>query len=333
MYSIRSVKYITESEWHEYFEMSQELNEKYYPERFNKNKTLDEFRTKVLHSFNNVKCYDNYLVKIDDSPIGWFYITTWGEVLYVGLYVNEDVIDDFLFKEVLTIVYGLMKEMNYNELFTSSYRKANIDLFIKQNAEITEEFVSSHLLKSEINVKQLTEITEDFEMIGKELIYCKQIDERFIESYLECFNLAFIDLMNLNRTIFKYEPFTKEQLISNQNSGSDKRIILLLDKAKNVVGFSELYYIKERKLFSCDSGFTAVHPVHRGNGIAKYLKAKLYLNLLNEEIEFDRVNTNTLEYNKYINRINCELGFKEYRRGYSFRLTKETIEKTIKDIE
>ncbi|MBE2217011.1 MAG: GNAT family N-acetyltransferase [Ignavibacteria bacterium] len=333
MYIIKSVKYNTESEWHEYFEMSQELNKKHYPDRFNENETLNNFIAQILDSYNKTKGYDNYLIKREGLPVGWFYTTTWGDVFYVGLYVNAEVIKNDLFKEVLTYVYRMMKKMKYDVLFTSSYRKANIDWFLKLNAEITEEFISSQLVRSDINVSELTGIINNFSMCGSELIYAKKIEDRFFDSYLECFNLSFIDLMNLNKIALKYEPFTKEQLISNQNSGSDKRIILLLDTANNVLGFSELYYIKERKMFSCDSGFTAVHPAYRGKGIAKYLKASLCSRLLSEDAEFDRITTNTLKYNNFMNKINLDLGFKEYRRGYSFRLTKEFIEKNLRNIE
>lgn len=333
MYKIISARTLTEFEWHEYFDLSQDLNEKYYPDRFNKNETLNNFKAQILDSFQKIKDYDNFILKLDNLPVGWLYITTWGDVFYVGLYVNAEVIKNDLFKEVLKYVYGMMKKMKYDVLFTSSYRKANIDWFLKLNAEITEEFISSQLVRSDINVSELTGIIENFSMCGSELIYTKKIEDRFCDSYLECFNLAFIDLMKLNKTILKYEPFTKEQLIINQDSGSDKRIILLLDTTKNVVGFSELYYIKERKMFSCDSGFTAVHPAYRGKGIAKYLKASLYLRLLSEDAEFNRITTNTLKYNHFMNRINLELGFKGYRIGYSFRLTKEFIEKNLRNIE
>lgn len=333
MYNIISVKNISENQWHDYFNMSQELNEKYYPDRFNKADTVEVFRSRIEESYKKTKGYENYLIKLDNLSIGWFYTTTWGEVFYIGPYINYDVIGNDIFNSVLKFAYDLMKKSGFQEMFTSSYRKANIDFFIEINAEITEEFVSSQIKREEINISLFNSIVNNFNLNDHKTIFCNRIEEEYADSYLVCFNIAFRDLMNLNKAKLKYEPFTKEQLIYNQNGDNCKRIILLLNKMNIVIGFSELFYDKEQRIYSCDSGFTAVHPEYRGRGAAKFLKAKLYLDLVNEDTIFNSIRTNTLDCNKYINNINYELGFKEYRRGYSFRLKRDFIENYLNNIE
>lgn len=330
MYIIKSVKNITDTQWNEYFCMAQELNEKYYPERYNRNNTLDVFKNGINNSYNKITGYENYLIIHDNLPVGWFYLTTWGDVLYIGLYINADEINYDHIKNVFLFVNEIMKNKNYNELFTSSYRNANIDFFKKMDAEITEEFVSSQIKREEINKTLLNSIVNNYDLNGYKTIYCNRIDEEYSASYVDCFNLAFRDLMNLNKVKLKYEPFTKEQLINNQNSGAEKHIILLLNNINKIIGFSELYYDNENSSYSCGSGFTAVHPDYRGRGIAKFLKAKLYIILANKDKDFNCIKTNSLKCNKYINKINAELGFKEYRRGYSFRFTSDLIENYLK---
>lgn len=330
MFKIISSKNISDSQWSEYFCMSQELNEKYYPDRYNRSNTLEEFKTGINNSYNKITGYENYLIKHNSLPVGWFYLTTWGDVMYIGLYIKDEEINNILFKNVLLFVKDLMVKMNYTELFTSSYRTANINFFKKIKAETTEEFISSQIKREEINVSLFKSIVNKFILNDFTAIYCNKIDDKFADSYIDCFNIAFRDLMNLNEVKLKYEPFTKEQLINNQNSGAEKHIILLLNKADKVAGFSELYFDSENRSYSCDSGFTAVHTDYRGRGIAKFLKAKLYLNLVHKDTDFNYLKTNTLKRNKYINKINTELGFKEYRKGYSFRFTSDLIDNYFK---
>lgn len=329
MYHIISVNNINESEWLQYYEMSQELNENYYPDRYREDNSLEVFRSGIQKSINKTKGYENYLIKYENLPVGWFYLTTWGDVLYIGIYFNTEKIDNNLIKMVLLFMYEKMVNDNFNELFTSSYRNTNIDFFKAINAEITEEFISSEIKRDDFNIPLFNSIADNYDLKDFELVYCNKIEETYADSYINCFNSAFSDLMNLNKVKLKYEPFTKEQLINNQNSDVEKHIILLLNNKRKVTAFSELYYDNKNRIYSCDSGFTAVGRELRGMGIAKFLKAKLYLQLLKNNPDFKSIKTNTLSCNKYINNINSELGFKEYRKGYSFRMTKQFLENFI----
>ena len=333
MNKITSVKNISENDWIEYFNLYQELDCRYYPNRYDESNTLERFKQSINHSYKDVKGYENYIIKENDLPIGWFYTTTWGDVLYIGFYINSTLINKYVFRSIMTYASVLMNEQNFNYLFTSSYRKTNIDLLKSIDAEVVEEFISSQIMRSEIDIKIFNSIIDDFKMDDVKFIYCDKVDDCIIDSYLKCYNLSFVDLMNLNRIKLNYEPITKEQIQGSGDNDSVKRIVILINRSNDVIGLSELYYNKRRKEYSCNSGFTSVHPDYRGKGIAKYLKAKLYTGLMKEEFEFDRITTNTLAHNRYINIINESLGFKVYDRGFTFRLSTLFFKKYLNNIE
>jgi hypothetical protein len=71
---------------------------------------------------------------------------------------------------------------------------------------------------------------------------------------------------------------------------------------------------------------------HRGKGIARYLKAKLYLKLLEENKDFKYITTDTMPWNKYMYKINSEFGFKPFRKGCSFRISRDFIKNYINHI-
>ncbi len=65
---------------------------------------------------------------------------------------------------------------------------------------------------------------------------------------------------------------------------------------------------------------------HRGKGFAGYLKAKMYLKLLEENSDFTNIETDTMSWNTYMYRINEEFGFKPLKYGCEFKLTKDFVE-------
>ena len=80
-----------------------------------------------------------------------------------------------------------------------------------------------------------------------------------------------------------------------------------------------------------DGGLTGVHKNYRGNGFGKYLKAKMFFHLLMNYPDFNIISTDTMQWNKYMYKINEDFGFKHYKTGARFRFTKEFLENYLKN--
>ena len=53
----------------------------------------------------------------------------------------------------------------------------------------------------------------------------------------------------------------------------------------------------------------------------------MYLKIQEDYPDFEQIFTDTYPWNKYMYRINEEFGFKPFQKGYTFRFTKEYLEK------
>jgi GNAT superfamily N-acetyltransferase len=179
-----------------------------------------------------------------------------------------------------------------------------------------------------------------------ELLYCSIIKEfghpewkilefnsvpaKYIDSYIECFNMAFIDMLKLTSISFDYTPLTAEQVFRNSakeiKGGMGQKIVMLIDNENKVAGFSSVSVdANNKKIIDHANGFTAVHPEYRGMGIGKYLKANLYNSLLEKNDHFNGIISNTKKTNIYINKINEEFGFEPVGSGYVFKLSEEFL--------
>jgi len=76
-------------------------------------------------------------------------------------------------------------------------------------------------------------------------------------------------------------------------------------------------------------GLTTVGRNYRGKNLAKYLKAKMYLKMLEEYPDFEFIRTDTYPWNRHMYRINEEMGFKPYEKYTEMKFKKSQIEQYL----
>ena len=76
-------------------------------------------------------------------------------------------------------------------------------------------------------------------------------------------------------------------------------------------------------------GFTGVWPEARGRGLGKWLKAAMLEHLRRKHPETLWVVTDNATTNEPMLAINIALGFREHRRGSSYQITVEELERTL----
>ncbi len=77
-------------------------------------------------------------------------------------------------------------------------------------------------------------------------------------------------------------------------------------------------------------GLTAVGRNYRGEGIAKFLKANMYLKMLELYTDFEYIITDTYPWNKYMYKINEDMGFRPHKKICKFRFSKEFFEELLR---
>jgi GNAT superfamily N-acetyltransferase len=330
MFEIINSRNFSDELWERYFDLYQEIHKKYYLNRYNPAYTSSELRSDIANKTVNDEGYEIFFILDNDKPVAWFYFTTLWDVLYLSYFVRDEEVNEALLNEILMISRQKMLSLNYSECFNSSYRKANKDAMINLTVPIIEEFVSLRLKRKNMDKLLYYSIINEFIHPEWKILEFNNVPAEFIDQYIECFNMAFIDMLKLSSINIKYQPLTPEQVLGNSakeiNNGKVQNIVILVDNENKVAGFSSVIAdLNNKEVIDHSNGFTAVHPKYRGMGIGKYLKANLYISLLEKNAHFTGIITNTKKSNIYINKINAEFGFEPVGSGYVFKLSEEFL--------
>jgi GNAT superfamily N-acetyltransferase len=125
--------------------------------------------------------------------------------------------------------------------------------------------------------------------------------------------------------------YVKAVMEMHKKNGTVNSMYILFNESAEIAGLCSVCIDSFRSETLRHVGtLTAVAAKYRGKGIARYLKAKLYLKLLEENKDFKYITTDTMPWNKYMYKINNEFGFKPYIKGCSFKITKEFLENYLK---
>jgi GNAT superfamily N-acetyltransferase len=181
-----------------------------------------------------------------------------------------------------------------------------------------------------MDVSYYKSIAANSDLSGWKLMYCNEIPESIMENFIESANKCFSDLVSLNPFDVYNFSFTvkqwKETTEAMEKNGTTYGFNILFDRVDKIAGMCWILFDESvPKTLRHIGGFTAVIPKYRGLGIGKFLKAALYLRLLQENEVFKDIITDTMPWNTYMCRINEELGFKPFKKGCRFKFTNDFL--------
>lgn len=188
-----------------------------------------------------------------------------------------------------------------------------------------------------MDLQNYNEIIKKFTNLKEyKLCFYNRVPDELMDEYTEFMSEIFSDIESLNP--FKVEPtqLNKSDWLrkfdSDDASGAAMNMYLLLDSNGKIAACCSLFIDSyKRSRVRHVGGITAVKKEHRGKGFGKYLKALNYKMLLEVNKDFKFITTDTMPWNKYMYRINNEFGFRPYKQGYYFKLTKEFLKNYLKE--
>jgi len=243
-----------------------------------------------------------------------------------------DVIPGSLISLMLNSVYNIVCEKNLKSANYWSFDSRRIDVMKNINAEISEEFETYKLDRKDMSIEMYYSIIENAKLPGDfDLKLYNELPENLTDKFIEFENNLIEEINKLNPSelkipLMKITDFSRQALY-NKNIGVETlQYILLNEQGDIAANCSVLIDSKNKDTIRHMGGLTAVSKTHRGNGFGKFLKAKLYKLLLDENKDFKYILTDTMPWNSYMFRINNEFGFKPFKHGYTFKLSKEFLE-------
>jgi len=322
----------SEKQWLMYFEMIQKLRSRHYPEIYDPAQTAEQFKNEWLKYYEayRTRSFEQWAFFDESKPAGWagFFLDN-RSASFNFESPDKNISKDSLIT-ILGKVYEYMQKHQINDIYHWTFAERKIAALKSINTPVHEEMIDTVLYRSEMNKEFYEEIISETDLSGCTLKFCEEVPDELWDNFTELMYDIIDDYRSLNPVKHDGKRIEKKdwqlKLKSETLSGAKMQMYMLLTPDHKIAAYCSLFIDKNnRETIRHGGGFTAVARDHRGKGFAKFLKAKIYLKLLDENRDFTKIETDTMPWNKYMYRINEEFGFIPFKYGYEFKLTNEFI--------
>jgi GNAT superfamily N-acetyltransferase len=276
------------------------------------------------------KSFEQYAIIENDVPKGWVGFMLDSRSGSFNIEANYDKIPGDILKVMLSKVYEFLGKYKLDDIYHWTFVDRKIAALKGINAPVYEEMINTIVYRNEMNADFYNGIISGTDITGYRLMFCEDLPEKLYDNFTLLMYDILDDYRSLNPVKQVRKLMEKEDWLlrdrSEKLSGAAMQMYMLLTPENEIAAYCSLYVDRNNKeTIRHSGGFTAVARAHRGKGFAKYLKAKMYLKLLEENKDFTNIETDTMPWNTHMYIINEEFGFKPFRNGYEFKLTKEFI--------
>ncbi|MBE2226608.1 MAG: GNAT family N-acetyltransferase [Ignavibacteria bacterium] len=315
-----------------HFDMVQRIQNKFNPESFDPDETPEDWKKewyKFYEAYKN-KSFEQYSIFFDEVSVGWIGFMLDSRSASFNFDSDHDVIPADILKIMLGKVYEYMQKHDIKDMYHWTFESRKIAALKSIEAEIQEEMINTRILRSEMSKDFYNSIVSKTNTTGYRLMFCEELPEELYDNFTNLMYDILEDYRSLNPVKQNRKRMEKEDWKLRDNSekltGAKMQMYMLMTPENEIAAYCSLYVDKNNKetIRHC-GGFTAVARAHRGKGSARYLKAKMYLKLLEENSDFTNIETDTMPWNTHMYRINEDFGFKPFKYGYEFKLTSDFI--------
>ena len=327
-----SITELSDSQWQKYFELMQNLNRKYAPDFYKPDDNAAEFKTGKLEFHKEHLLYhhtENVIFSDDMSAaVAFFSHTNYEEVLGCNFDVDADVINDKFMRIIFNEIYQALVNIGGDIAAHCWYfNERRINALNMMGAETIDKHLMSRIYRKDMDVNFYRGKADKYKPEGGfNLKYFQKHPYELISGIVKFINESHRAINALSNYKIPLRDQTEAEIRRYMEINDSKlHEFILFDKDDEIAGICE---VNEDEFGGkrLRQGLTGVAEKYRGRGFGKFLKASLYAKALEENFDFAFIQTDTMPWNKYMYRINEELGFKSYKEGYEFRLTKEFLE-------
>ncbi|MBK8550724.1 MAG: GNAT family N-acetyltransferase [Ignavibacteria bacterium] len=320
-------KDLTDEHWKLYAKLDEDLNTKYYPEERNKKSDWQDLKRENFNEIEIAKedFLNFHLLLENEKAAGWLGTRMLGGDASFVFDADYDEIPDKVMETVFDIAKKFLSERGKTEIYSNSKRDAIIKSLTKAGGEIIDRKIYTKLTREEIDLNELRKITESLsEKIKYKLVLYDTIPEEILDRYVEILNEARLDMDEFNPHKKTFVKRSREDVLKKlkwDKGPNDEMYMYMLFDNEKIAAFCSLFVREPNKhMIDQAGGLTTVGRNYRGQNLAKYLKAKIYIKMLEEHPDFEFIRTDTYPWNKYMYRINEEFGFKPYEEYCEIKL-------------
>ncbi|HMS64028.1 MAG TPA: hypothetical protein PKD83_02105 [Ignavibacteria bacterium] len=299
---------------------------------------ISDFKKSRLSFSNNSKhSFKEYVIFENEKPEGWIAFKVYDNKCEFMCELISDEINENIFRKLLILSSQYMEETNFECISYWTHNERKDSVCKKFGLEPGYTMHISKLSRDDMKLEYWREIVKsNKEAENFKLVFCHEIPEENYEEYVRFKNEINRDLKksNPNGSMIPESTIdTLKERIQRDRDGDDPYYNYILFNGNEIAAYNSVYVeISEKTVLNHNGALTAVNQKYRGKNLAKYLKAKMYLKVLEDFKNIDAFYTDTYPENTYMYRINEELGFKQFRKEKNYIISKEFI-KTLKNID
>ena len=319
---------IADNDWSEYQIDYSGIN--FSPEEFKKD------RLKINEDRKNFSLRE-FIFFQNEKPVGWIALKrVFGERYE---FICDSLYEKFpenIFDVIRETASAYLKGAGIDSIFFWTHDERKKETFKNEGFEISNETFQSKLFRKDMDIQKLKDIVSDNKFVKNyELKLLHEFPEELLDEFTEIMDDVHKESQLFNPVKTEHKEYTKERLLrmisSDKEYGGPMYMYVLLDKNK-IAAFCRVYIERDSANYIIQhcGGLTGVGKNYRGKGFAKYLKAKMYLKIIEDYPDFEYAKTDTYPWNKYMYKINEEMGFRATEKGLTFKFTKEFLENYLR---
>lgn len=299
-------------------------------------KDWQEFKVNSINRLNEreFEFLKEYVLFDGEKAIAWTAIKIYDDRCEFMFDTVYDEISLGLLKSIFECGKNFITDNKKNVLHYWSNDKRKDKIFKDMGIESSGNIFKSKLSKNKMDLNYWKDLVEENEYANKmKLLFCREIPEESYDIYVDFLNEVIIDKELYNPDNPEPTKATREAIIrKNKAIREDKApfYIYLMYDATGIAAVCSVWVETNpdgQIILNHNGGLTAVSRRHRGKNLALYLKAKMYLKVLEDFSNIEYALTDTFPWNKYMYRLNDKLGFRPYREEYNFEFTLDFLKK------
>lgn len=327
---------LKDSQWELFADLLNELNARYSKDKNAKPVEAKKNKSEVLSDLEllNNDLANHYIIFDKGKAAGWYarrLLGTQANFVFDALY--DEIPAEFL-KPVFSDLIKFISDTDKNYIYTSSKDSRIINAMIKSGAVISDKAVYSGLMRKNIDRDNLNSIISSIsDKISYRLELYNEVTEDIFERYLNLYNEVRADMNFFNPEKPEIKKRSRESLkikLKYDKGPRDQMYMYVLFDGEEIAAFCSVYIRDEnRNVIDHCGGLTAVNRKYRGQNLAKFLKAKMYLKMFEAYPDFEYIRTDTYPWNEYMYRINQEMGFVPIEEYTELKISKESLKNFI----
>ncbi|HMS34946.1 MAG TPA: hypothetical protein PKC91_12765 [Ignavibacteria bacterium] len=323
---------LTEHQWKIYTQFEIDLYRRYYPGDKYTEQDWENMRRKIFSDLELLSedFLNHHVFFENEIAVGFLGIRLVGDGAEFVIDALYDTLPENFIRSVFKIVKRFMRDKNKTDINSYSRREAIIDALKKEGGIIIDRKIFARIMRQDMNVIELNKIVKSVsERINYKLVLYDTIHEEILDRYVDIYNEAREDMNKYNPDKPVIIKRTREDVLKKlrwDKGPNDKMFMYMLFDNDKIAAFCSLFIREENKhMIDQAGGLTTVGRNYRGQNLARFLKAKIYLKMLEVYPDFEFIRTDTYPWNKYMYRINEEMGFRAYEVYSEIRFSYEDI--------